>query len=926
MVQLSLENCGLYKLLMERKNNVAYSLSGILISIEPEVGKTLEYIKSQFPNFTEHGIQHSLRIINYIYSITSKEMKENISDIEIFCFIMSAFFHDIGMTLSDVKDKENQRANHHMYARKPIEQFFLKYIQVLPEKKRLERCISFVCEAHGRRIEDLYNDSDFRKVDTIQGQTLRYGLLAIFLRIGDLMDLEESRVSEFNMHINSEYYNNPISQLHNKRHLDEITYNYSPDKIIINVLTDDREKYKIWFEWLSYLDKEIMFANTHYLVRDNSEFFVDYKLPEVVKSVNPCKNAKFAVEEIRFQLDDTGALWDIITKSVYTNEFDYVRELIQNAIDATLLKVYLDDKVNIKYKSPRSWDCKKKVMVAFSEKEETLWIEDYGIGMNENELSDYLFKTANSGYKHMKRRKFTFPGIAKFGIGFVACLTKANKIQILTKTQNDNCISAEIESRSTIAFIEKNIQRDWQGTTVILKIKGKSTFNEIQEYICSNFNFPSIAIDLIDVDKLHLYMEEKEIQKNNKKMIEIVEYFEQKRNSKIDYILPNYKLLSKLTEILWDNIEIEDIVKKIRDILDNNIYDNELVRYIKNIANNIDANKEGVNKLKSDVSSQRQFIENKMKQYPRFLFSIYANPVDKIVDYKQMILELDNKFKISKIYKNNTKSNAKMGIIYVPTSFTDYDLGIEWKSVNIFMFNNNRIVKNIIKVASDTEDGSIFAKNIISIDEIADADYEMNDMLQEERDEDYYGQIVSGCEEIEYKYDLTYDIILLKNNNFYEVTDVKDYMLNDVDEMDDFSQKPKFLEKIIVPEKYAKERFLFSQSKLYQDGILLNCNPQCIVPLGVSYAIVNLTAEARLELNVSRHELNNNREIISGWVNNVGCIIQRHVAKNCARIFIKNGLDFKIEDLFSQDDNNLFAKECLLGMKDILKEELLGDK
>ena len=75
-----------------------------------------------------------------------------------------------------------------------------------------------------------------------------------------------------------------------------------------------------------------MYANTHYLIGENSDFFRNYKLPEVIKCVKPSENAKFAVEEIRFQVEDTGALWDIITKSVYTNEFDYIWELIQNAI------------------------------------------------------------------------------------------------------------------------------------------------------------------------------------------------------------------------------------------------------------------------------------------------------------------------------------------------------------------------------------------------------------------------------------------------------------------------------------------------------------------------------------------------------------------------------------------------------------------
>ncbi len=57
---------------------------------------------------------------------------------------------------------------------------------------------------------------------------------------------------------------------------------------------------------LEYLDEEIMYANTHYLIGENSDFFRNYKLPEVIKCVKPSENAKFAVEEIRFQVDDTG--------------------------------------------------------------------------------------------------------------------------------------------------------------------------------------------------------------------------------------------------------------------------------------------------------------------------------------------------------------------------------------------------------------------------------------------------------------------------------------------------------------------------------------------------------------------------------------------------------------------------------------------
>ncbi len=38
----------------------------------------------------------------------------------------------------------------------------------------------------------------------------------------------------------------------------------------------------------------------------------------------------------------------------------------------------------------------------------------------------------------------------------------------------------------------------------------------------------------------------------------------------------------------------------------------------------------------------------------------------------------------------------------------------------------------------------MFTSNIISLDEIADADYEMNNRLQEQESEDYYEHIVKG--------------------------------------------------------------------------------------------------------------------------------------------------------------------------------------
>lgn len=330
-----------------------------------------------------------------------------------------------------------------------------------------------------------------------------------------------------------------------------------------------------------------------------------------------------------------------------------------------------------------------------------------------------------------------------------------------------------------------------------------------------------------------------------------------------------------------------------------------------------------MSKIRKEVSSQKKIIDEKFEKYPQFLFHIFRNDIHEIVDYKQLILELDDTFNISRIYKD-TISNSSRGIIYISSNFVDYNLGIEWRSINAFMFNEGKIVKNIVKVSSDTDDSSLFTSNIISLDEIADADYEMNNRLQEQESEDYYEHIVKGeYDEIDDNYGFSYDVILLKDNDFYEIFDVEGEIIEDVIENNDFLREYKFFNNIAVPDRYKGERFVFGKSELYQDGILLEFNPQCIVPIGVGYVIVNLTAESRLELNVSRHELNNNREIISKWNKRVGCVVQKKVAENCIRVLKENNLDFKIEDLLSQNVEGFFEKECLFNMKDILRELLM---
>ena len=64
----------------------------------------LPYIKNVYSTYTEHGIQHSLDVINIMYELVDKI--EGISELEAIVMIYVAFLHDTGMIVTIDEKKE----------------------------------------------------------------------------------------------------------------------------------------------------------------------------------------------------------------------------------------------------------------------------------------------------------------------------------------------------------------------------------------------------------------------------------------------------------------------------------------------------------------------------------------------------------------------------------------------------------------------------------------------------------------------------------------------------------------------------------------------------------------------------------------------------------------------------------------------------
>lgn len=204
---------------------------------------------------------YNRRKLNYISEILTVKEINDISDSEIFVLIMTALFHDTGMSLYDVGECGEIRQRHHEFSGMVIDRYFQEKLGILENPNRFKAVIKFACKGHGLTREELYKDNNFEKQDRIQNDVVRYSLMAILIRIGDLMDLEEARVNSFVLSSFSHMF--PKTSLeHNLKHLNVDLYNYSPKEIIIEVVADNVEQYRIWKKWLDYLREEILQANT----------------------------------------------------------------------------------------------------------------------------------------------------------------------------------------------------------------------------------------------------------------------------------------------------------------------------------------------------------------------------------------------------------------------------------------------------------------------------------------------------------------------------------------------------------------------------------------------------------------------------------------------------------------------------------------
>jgi molecular chaperone HtpG len=555
-------------------------LWGKVVELRDRISDWLSYIPETFPHYTRHTVVHSDAIISQLSKLLFQEEESvqpviKLSGMEAYILAVASYMHDTGMVVSNAEkqkilesegwrewvsqegiggrrwreiealrkgpipaesavrnflaDLETRflmaefiRRTHHFRAQVFMTQLSEHLPQFAFQDPMLMRAIANVCIAHGLPQSELQDRDRYPDRTDIQEQQVNLRFLAILLRLGDLLDLSTDRACS--LLLNAACPLPAESLAHWSQYKRIVRRLTSPDRIEIVAQCETQEEHRALKDWCEWIVQEIRNAA---VTMARSERHRDWQPPiatidcsEATIRIEPAPNASYIPSNWRFELDEDMVFRRLI-HDLYVEPKSFVRELIQNALDATRCQMYLDlrDESEETPDSPTQVPEVRRqrypVKLALStidvisplsgevEKRQVLAFEDVGIGMDREILQRYLLQIGRSYYTTYDFQKnFKFVPTSRFGTGFLSVFNVSDHISIETYKPSTSALLGPLHLVLTgprnYLLLEKG-RRTQTGTCVKVFLRESFNPGELTRLVsswCRRVEFPILVDDL----------------------------------------------------------------------------------------------------------------------------------------------------------------------------------------------------------------------------------------------------------------------------------------------------------------------------------------------------------------------------------------------------------------------------------------------
>lgn len=566
------ENTLYYELLQRSQcNTVIRSAIELILDVGVYSTELAKSIIMNMPEFTLHDENHIFNMLYLAQRLIPENSLKKLSSADIMMLILSIFLHDIGMApprelimawkgqLGEIEQKdydeeilifkrfrktcvreieeinrfnikgefskaqllEDQiiteyiRKNHADRARKMIAKKWSERIKYGNTDLTAE--LADICFSHNENHMALLDMETIKLCD--ENTIVCLPFMGVILRLTDIIDFDSKRTPEVLFsHLTIK---NPVSLNEWIKHISINAWSFNNDSIMFSAHCSHPAIEATIRSFCDLIDNELrnctfILANLHSDMCDLTPYKI--KIPAYVNrsKIGAKKDIitgkpLYSYHDTKFTLSKKQVIDLLMGTQLYGKPEFALRELIQNSIDACLLRKELC----------RYWGEEYTPHVCVTLKnikgEDYLVVEDNGIGMNQHIIDNYYTNLGKSYYVSTEfldlvaKTGKCFKPISRFGIGILSCFMVCDSMEVETKRliapyQSDDALELSIDGYDSLFVIKPGIRKT-PGTKTILKLREshpwlKMKRGDFLKCIKNLVPLPPFDIDIITDDDI----------------------------------------------------------------------------------------------------------------------------------------------------------------------------------------------------------------------------------------------------------------------------------------------------------------------------------------------------------------------------------------------------------------------------------------